>query len=148
MIQSGRDSHDDDVNIWFLLAQCTTNVKLTLRLSRSIKVTDSSPHVDKGDEFGREAPLLRVAELRRVAPHHLSQLIKHAVPLRVREPSGGQLVLKQTEHRWKRRYRDGQFMENKSSKLDPPVWFPNSKHRSERRSLASTHLGQFFQAEN
>lgn len=56
----------------------------------------SSPHVDKGDEFGREASLLRVAELWRVAPHHLGQLIKHAVPLWVGEPSCGQLVLKDT----------------------------------------------------
>lgn len=56
----------------------------------------SSPDVDEEDEHGGEASLLRVAELRWVAPHHLSQLIKHAVPLRVREPSGGQFVLKQT----------------------------------------------------
>lgn len=54
----------------------------------------SSPHVDKGDELGREASLLRVAELRRIPPHHLGQLVKHAVPLRVGKPTRGQLVLK------------------------------------------------------
>lgn len=52
------------------------------------------PHIDKGDEFGGEAPLLRVAELRRVSSHHLSQLIKHTVPLWVGKPSRGQLILK------------------------------------------------------
>lgn len=55
-----------------------------------------SPHVDKGDELGREASLLGVAELRRVAPHHLSQLVEHAVPLGVGEAAGGQLVLGHT----------------------------------------------------
>lgn len=56
----------------------------------------SSPQVDKGDEFGREASLLGVAELRRVSPHHLGQLVEHTVPLRVGKPSCGQLVLKHT----------------------------------------------------
>lgn len=54
----------------------------------------SLPHVDKGDEFGREAPLLRVAELWRVSPHHLGQLVEHTVPLWVGEPACGQLILK------------------------------------------------------
>lgn len=52
------------------------------------------PQVDKGDEFGGEAPLLRVAELWRVSSHHLGQLVKHTVPLRVGKPSRGQLILK------------------------------------------------------
>lgn len=56
----------------------------------------SLPQVDKGDEFGREASLLRVAELRRVSSHHLGQLVEHTVPLRVGKPSCGQLVLKHT----------------------------------------------------
>ena len=54
----------------------------------------SLPHVDKGDEFGREAPLLRVAELWWVSPHHLGQLVEHTVPLWVGEPASGQLILK------------------------------------------------------
>jgi len=55
-----------------------------------------SPQVDEVDEFGGELPLLGAAELRRVALHHLRQLIEHTVPLRVGEPSCGQFVLKHT----------------------------------------------------
>ena len=53
-----------------------------------------SPEVDKVDELGGELPLLRVAELRGLALHHLRQLIEHAVPLGVGKPAGGQLVLR------------------------------------------------------
>lgn len=65
----------------------------TAGTANSVGRVERSPHVDKGDELGGEASLLRVAELRRVAPHHLSQLIEHTVPLGVGEATSGQLVL-------------------------------------------------------
>jgi len=74
----------------------------TLRKRKRSEITGKcvcvcvSPQVDEVDEFGGELPLLGAAELRRVALHHLRQLIEHTVPLRVGEPSCGQFVLKHT----------------------------------------------------